>query len=251
MRIAVADAFGLGWFLNDGRFIRNGSATTENELRLNVGTAWRLSEGLQISAATSVVATYRSYPEESAFAGMLGDTSLALRYDFDEHPEWAVLAQAIFPTGRTLAESRAALGTDVTSRGGFAGLLGAAYETLHGPWFLLLQGTIELDGPLRGADVDSTVSFFLGASTGRVFASGAAFSVGAQAMIGPALSHAGVDLPDSARRRTTVFASAGVPLNGTFTLALSSTLDPPLSQLGKNQQAQLGVALGLRVLLRP
>lgn len=245
VQLGAGAAYGLGAFFPDASF-RTSTRMTEAEGRLRLGGAVRLGEALQGSVLGEWVQGYRRFGTESTLAGGQADLLVGLRLDPPQHEAWAFTAVLALPTGRTMAESRDRFGADATGRGAVQLRLGAQYEHLLGPWFLLAGVGITGAGPERGSGIEATLSGDLLLSAGRSFLSGTAVAASMQLGYEPSLRRFGELLENSVRRRCTFSLGGARALDRWRTVTLAATIDPPLAGFAQNVPARLGVTLGLR-----
>jgi len=128
----------------DGAF-RAHEGYVEREARLTAFALLRLTRSLEAGARFPWVAGHRAAAGVEEDGHGPGDLALSLRWQaidlgaWEELPGVALTLGANLPTGRSTAESDAALGADVTGRGYGVLSAGVSVERADGPWYVRLD----------------------------------------------------------------------------------------------------------------
>ncbi len=194
--------------------------------------------------------------EVSTQAASPGDLDLGLRWDWvgvGEAAGRAGVATTLgltVPTGRTYAESSDALAADVSGRGAFALTLATTVERTLMPWFV--RGVAALSVPLPAARADTGVVQRFGPSVsgqlaaGREVWSGLVVSARADVTWESALVSGGAPVAGSAALVSTASLALAWQAASDWTVQAGVGGSVPLSNLGRNREAQLITTLGVR-----
>ncbi len=231
----------------------------ENDFEEDVFGAVRVLHDGQIALLVPFVQTYRHAGDLTEFGGGIGDVNLSARYDFllagqsRYVPGIALLAGVTAPTGTPPDAQNASkpLGTNATGVGAWQGNVGLALEQTYGPWLLNATELFAWRAPrtanIAGVSESETLAPQLVTLVGAAYtfkndASMALF--GSYTLEGTATLN-GAPAPDSARRALLLSASGVYPLTDHLRVRLSPFFNPPISGLGQNQTATVGVTLGI------
>jgi len=243
----------LGSFAPDGTFASQPPGTREVDLEEDILAAVRVTSRGQLAVLVPVVETYRQIPGRHEWGGGVGDVNVGGRYDFLRAgesrfiPGIALLAGLTLPTGTPVAASTQPLATDATGIGAFQGNVGVALEQTWNAWLVSLSGLLAQRASYTADGVQETLGTQLTA-LGAV-----AYTLESDAALGLVVSYAaegnatqdGVTNPDSHKRALTLSGVGLYPINDSLRLQGSVFVVPPVSQLGANQTATLGLTLTL------
>jgi hypothetical protein len=261
LQIHAATVFGT---YDDGaNYIRSPPGQSEYDFEEDLFGALRVFHRGQIALLLPLVETRRDEPGDAAtggaqFGGGIGDVNLSLRYDFlvagESHivPGVAALAGLTAPTGRSPNQSTNGLGVDATGTGAWQGNFGLAIEQLFGPWVINATELFAWRAHYSADNVEEALApqwvTLLG--VGYAFWNEAAVALSFSYTVeGTAsIKEPGMDwMPAtaSARHIALVSLSGVYPLSDRLRLQGSYFLNPPLSGLGRNQNATTGFTLTL------
>jgi Putative MetA-pathway of phenol degradation len=237
----------------DATFVPIPAGARELNLEQNLFAAVRVLERGQVGALIPFIETYRRTSNRSELGGGIGDVNLSARYDFllaresQYVPGIGVLAGTTLPTGTAVEEASNTLATDATGIGAVQANGGLALEQSFGSWLVGLSGLASFRAPRTVANTRLALApQFTGlASAGYAFGSGAtAAAVVSYAVEGDAAAN-GVNVPNSARRVTSVSLAAAYPVTDQIRIVGSIFANPPLSSLGRNQPVTVGGTLAV------
>lgn len=250
LQLKTANAFGS--YAMNAKYVAAPPKTTEWELEQSLFGALRVLPRGQLALLVPMVETYRKTPTQSSFGGGLGDINFSARYDFTLAgealyiPGIAVLAGVTFPTGEPIEASENVLGTDATGIGAYQGNLGLAFEQTFGPWLFGISGIVaQRTTRTVGATTTSLAPQWTAlASAAYTFPNDAAAAlIASYAVEGNPVVN-GEELNTS--RRVPLFGAAGIyPFTDTFRLQGGLFFSPPISELGRNNPANVELLLSL------
>ena len=218
--------------------------------------ALRVARRAQVALLAPVVQTYRRARGISDFGGGLGDLNLSGRYDFtlagesEVVPGVGALVGVTFPTGRPTESSDAAnhpLAADATGTGAYQLNLGLALEQTVGPWLFGVTGLYSKRTPrtIGGTKVTLGAQWTVLAGAAYTFSNDAALALVASYSAEGNTEADGIEVPMSSRRIPLLTLAGLYPLNDPWRLQGGVFATPPLSSLGRNTPANLGLVLAL------
>ncbi len=243
----------VGTHDSTGAFRRAPRGTSETEARLTmIGTA-RLLERGQLSLLVPTAWTRRVTPGRAESSVGLGDLEARARLDVTRTgasrtiPGLALVAGVLAPTGRSVANAKKPLGTDATGAGTWEASVGAAGEKTLGPWLVSAAAFVAMRREVEVAGVSASLA---PRWSGLV---AAAYTFESEAALAVSMIHTragestigGRTVPDSATRTTTVALAGQAPLSEAYRVSATLSAAPPLSGLGKNAPAPVGITLAL------
>jgi hypothetical protein len=239
----------LGNYAPDGSYAPQPPHTSEADFEEDFLGAVRITKRAQLALLVPFVQTYRATPGLSEAGSGIGDLNVGGRYDFvlaGESrivPGIAALAGLTVPTGKPVAEANQTLATDATGTGAFQGNFGLALEQTWGPWLVNVSGLVAQRASYTARGVSETLGTQitgLGAFA-YTFRSGAALGfVSSYAAEGDARVD-GTSDPNSHKRALTLSGVGLYPISDALRVQGSVFILPPISELGANQPATLGV----------
>jgi hypothetical protein len=239
----------LGNYAPDGSYTPQPPHTSEADFEEDLLGAVRITKRAQLAILVPFVQTYRATPGQSEGGGGIGDLNIGGRYDFvlaGESriiPGIALLAGLTVPTGKPVADSNDALATDATGTGAFQGNFGLALEQTWGSWLVNVSGLVAQRASYTARGVSETLGTQitgLGA-VAYTFRNEAALGfVGSYAAEGDA--HVDGTSDRNSHKRSLTLSGVGLyPVTDSLRLQGSVFILPPISQLGANQPATLGL----------
>jgi hypothetical protein len=211
----------------------------------------RVSRRIQLAGLLPWQETRRVTPAQGELGGGFGDLNLGLRYDavFEhEHrhvPGVALLVGTTAPTGRAPELARKPLATDATGIGAVQLHAALALEKQFGHWLVGATGLVARRLTRSAGPFETTLGTQL---TGLVnvsyfFPSLAAVALSASVSDEADATVDGLVRPDTGRRALTTTLSGLIPLAERMRLQGSCFVTPPVSQLGRNQNAVVGATV--------
>ncbi len=247
--------FVLGSHDVDGKYQSSPARTSEVDFGEDIFGAARIGRRLQLALLAPLVLTHRRAREVTDTGGGLGDVNVSARYDFHLAgqdpilPGIALLAGVSLPTGRAPDAARHTLAADATGIGALQANAGLALEQTFGPWLVSVSAFVGArttrnvrtgDQSIRetlGPQLTSLAGLAYSFDMARALALVASFSVEGNATIDGHLAHG------TARRVLALTAAGVLPLADAWRLQASVSMNPPISDLGKNFPATAGGAL--------
>lgn len=204
----------------------------------------------QLSLLVPFVETRRKASGVSDFGGGIGDVNFSARYDFlyAGQSRWmpgiAVLAGITFPTGTSPEEGTPPLVADATGTGAFQGNVGLALEQTFGPWLVTAYGIVakRTSRTVQDQKLSLGAQWTALAAVAYTFPGDYAMALSASYTAEGDAQTNGRPSENSARRVPLVALSGVVPLTDHFRLQGALNVNPPLSELGKNQLATIGLS---------
>jgi hypothetical protein len=242
VQVRAADIFGS--FQNDGTYVRARDAI-ERDFEQDLFGALRIAPRAQLALLVPVVETYRRVPGLSDFGGGFGDVNLSARYDFvlagesRVVPGIAALGGVTFPTGRAdeTGDPNHPLAADATGIGRYQVNLGLALEQTEGPWLFGLTGLYakRTSRTVRGMTTSLGAEWTMLGAAAYTFPNDAAVALLASYAIQ-------VDNVGALGRRIPLLTLSGLyPLTDQWRLLGGIFFTPPISQLGRNTPANVGL----------
>ncbi len=247
----------LGTFDAQGNYASTGPHYAEGDYEQDFFGAARVLRRGQVALLVPVIETYRSSSGTKELGGGIGDINLSGRYDFVRAgeskyvPGFAILAGVTAPTGTPpdKPDPSKPLGTDATGIGAWQGNVGLALEQTYGPWLLnlteLLAWRAKRTAELGGVSESETLApqFVTLVGTAYTFSNDASLALfGSYTLEGTATLN-GAPAPDSARRIAVVSVSGAYAFSDHFRAQASLFINPPVSGLGLDQTAAMGLTL--------
>jgi hypothetical protein len=251
--LQLKNGYQLGSYDRTASYVATPSGTGEMDFEQDVFGAVRVLDRGQFSVLVPYVETYRRVSGESETGGGLGDINAAVRYDLLVAgqarlvPGVGLLAGVTLPSGTPPEQAQNALATDATGIGAFQGNGGVALEQAFGAWLVGLSGIVAVRAPrtIGRSRVALAPQYTVLGSAGYAFKSGVtAAGVLSYALEGDA-SLDGVKQGSSGKRLATVSAATAIPLSDELRFVASLYLNPPISSLGENQIATVGLTVGM------
>jgi len=257
LQLHAATVFGT---YDDGaNYLRNPPGSSEYDFEEDLFGAVRLFHRAQVALLLPLVETRRAYenPADAAtvaqFGGGVGDVNLSVRYDFlvagESHivPGIAALAGLTAPTGRSPNEASPPLEANATGTGAWQGNFGLALEQSFGPWVINATELFAWRAPYTADGVDEALApqwtTLLG--LGYAFPNEVAVAASTSYTLEGTASINGGPAQASARRVALVSVSGVYPFSDRCRLQGSTFFNPPISGLGRNQNATTGLTLTL------
>ena len=243
----------LGNYAPDGTYTGQPAHTTEVDVEEDLLAAVRVTKRGQIAVLIPIDETFRSVPGTSAQSGGVGDINLGARYDFvlaresRYVPGIALLAGLTVPSGKPVESATQPLAVDATGIGALQGNVGLAVEQTWGAWLANVSGIVAQRATRNANGVSETLGSQV-TGTGAV-----AYTFRNESALGGVVSYAaegnatldGATDPNSHKRVLTLSAIGLYPLSDSVRIQGSLFLTPPVSTLGANQPATIGVTLTL------
>jgi hypothetical protein len=234
-----------------GRFRPSEPGTSESGLQENLVAGLRVFAHGQVAVLVPFVQTGRSVAGRSEFAGGLGDVNISLRYDlFDARrsailPGIALLVGLTLPTGVPVESASNVLATDATGVGAIQTNGGVALEQIFGAWTISATALVARRWAREVQDVKQTLGaeWTFVAAGAYTFQSEVALALAAAYAIEGEARIDDVAQPDTSRHLLTTTASAVIPLSDRARLQGTTFVNPPVSWLGENQSALVGLSL--------
>jgi hypothetical protein len=248
----------FGSFFPSGEYVR--ASATEWDLEQDLFAALRIARRGQVALLVPAIQTYRRARgiggDVSDFGAGLGDINLSGRYDFtlagesNVIPGIAALAGFTFPTGRPIDASDAGshpLAADSTGIGAYQVNLGIAFEQTVGPWLFNVTGLYakRTTRTVAASKVSLGAQWTALAAAAYTFSNDVALALVASYSFEGSTEQDGVEKDDSNRRIPQLTISALYPWSDLWRLQGGIFATPPISQLGKNTPASLGLVLGV------
>ena len=207
----------------------------------------------QFNVAVPFVETTRATQTVGDSGGGVGDVSFALRWDAfraGENPVVPGIAPMItltVPSGTPVESARGPLGADATGLGSAALGTGVALEQVFGRALFVLTGTATFHGARTAGGVHSQLGTDLAGTIGASYTLKRGVSLGASLTYMGSFdsSVAEQDVPQSARAFAQIAASIALPLPRDTRLLGSLFFIPPISSIGQNANASVGLSLTL------
>jgi len=232
----------------------NGTATGDLVTEQDLFAMARLSSRIQAAVLVPYVETYRRLPGQSEWGGFFGDVTASGRFEVahsGEHGPWpalTILVGLTVPTGRAPDQARNPLGTDAAGTGSFQGSLGLELERLFQQWFVTFDGWVSQRSarPSPGGHQSFAPRLTALLAGGYVFKS--RLAVGAFGTVvdegsGHDTAPGAGDL--AGPRYATAGLAGAIPLDESWRLQATASLDLPLGGWGRNQPTTFGFSTSL------
>jgi len=227
-----------------------GDLVTEQDL---FGMA-RLSSRVQLALLVPYVETYRRIPGQSEWGGFFGDVTVNGRFEVahaGEHGRWpalTILAGLTAPTGRAPDQAHNPLGTDAAGTGSFQANLGVEVERLFQQWFVTFDGWVSQRTSRASPGGHQTFAPRLTAllAGGYVFTN--RLAIGAFATVideGDGHDTAPGAGEVAGPRYATAGGAGAIPLDESWRLQATASVDLPLDGWGRDQPTTFGVGTSL------
>lgn len=238
----------------NGNYVPAPTGARECSLKQNLFAAIRWLERGQAALLVPFVETYRATSRQSEMGGGLGDVNLSVRYDLVLAresllvPGIGFLAGVTLPTGRSVESANKPLATDATGLGSVQANAGLALEQVFGSWLLGVTGLVGYRVPSRvnGLRMQLSPQFSLHFSGAHIFENGASVALSLLYAVEGNARIDGATVPQSSRRLTQASLGVQWPLDDHLALLASVFSNAPISELGVNQNALAGAALGAK-----
>lgn len=246
-----------GSFDADGRYHPNADGASELDLEQDVVGAVRVARRGQLAALVPFVETRRHAAGTTDFGGGIGDVNLSARWDavlageHDVVPGFAVLAGLTAPTGRAPDAASGPLAADATGIGAWQGNFGIAVEQSFGPWLAGGSAIVARRTERTYASQGTSVREDLGVAVTGLASLAYAFDADRAIALAASYTGEGVATIDgratpSTDRRIVSLSLSGVAALGSFgRIQASVSAHPPITELGKNLPATIGVSVAV------
>lgn len=250
LQVRAAHVFGR--FDGNAHYAGAAAGTSEQDFGQDFFGSVRLPfvDRAQLSLLVPFVETRRKASGVSDFGGGIGDVNLSARYDFfyAGQSRWvpgiALLAGITFPTGTSPEEGTLPLVADATGTGAFQGNVGLALEQTFGPWLVTAYGIVakRASRTIQNQELSLGAQWTALAAVAYTFPGDYAAALSASYTAEGDAKVDGRTSIDSARRVPLVALSGVVPFTDHFRVQGALNFNPPISELGKNQLATIGLS---------
>ncbi|MBM4373459.1 MAG: hypothetical protein FJ095_00120 [Deltaproteobacteria bacterium] len=231
-----------------GAFSAMPDGSSEVDLSVALLAAVRIGPRVQLAALVPWQTTRRVTPDKGDLGAGFGDANLGVRVEVlreFEHryvPGIAVLVGSTLPTGRPPELARGPLAADATGIGAVQLHAAVALEKRLGHWLvgatgLVAQRLTRLAGPVEttlGTQLTALVNASYIFPNLSAVAASVSYSGEGDASID------GEDRPDTGRRSLHLAISGLYPISSRVRFQSSLFVTPPISDLGRNQNAVVG-----------
>ena len=207
----------------------------------------------QINVAVPFEETYRSAGGLTDAGGGVSDMKLSMRWDVTTAgrdpivPGIAGLLSLTVPSGKPIESASGALAADATGLGAMQLDAGLAFEQLFGHMLFATAFTASFHEARTASNVHSQLGPDLAGTLAAtyVFRGGAALGASFLYTGSWDASVAGATVPGSARALTQLAAIGSLPLTAHVRLVGSLYFVPPISSVGQNEPASVGLSATL------
>jgi hypothetical protein len=244
----------LGSFDPAGQYASSPPGASELDFEQDIFGAARLLDRGQVALFVPVVETRRTSLGQSEFGGGIGDVNVGVRYDFTLAgrskivPGLAGLVGVTLPTGTPPdAPSLGPLATGATGIGAYQINAGMAVEQTFGPWLVSATGiAAQRTARTVGAAPNQVHERLAPQWTALViaaytFPSEVALGVGVSYVVEDDATIGGQPSPGTGHRLSTLTLAGIVPLSNAWRLQGGLFDNLPITSLGMNQPAGLGL----------
>jgi hypothetical protein len=216
-------------------------------------TARAGNEPLQFGVSVPFVETLRSAGGINDAGGGVGDIQLSMRWDLLRAgkdpvvPGIAPLLSVTAPSGRALDAAKNPLGADATGLGALQFGVGISFEQIFGRMLFVLATTAQFHGARDAAGVHSQLGPDLAATLGASYTFDSGWALGGAFTYTNSFDTNvdGKDVANTARALSQIAVTAAVPLKNNMRLLGSLFFAPPISSVGQNEAATVGISLTL------
>lgn len=251
--IAAKAAVVTGSYDKDRVFIGQPAGASEWDFSQTLLVTARMFTQFQFNVAIPIVETTRQASTTSDAGAGVGDVAFALRWDAfraGENPIVPGIAPFValsVPSGTPVESARGPLGADATGLGSAQLTTGIALEQVFGRALFVLSGAAMFHGARTAAGVHSQLGTDLSGTIGASYTLKRGIAFGASLTYTGSFdsSVAEQDIAGSARALTQIAASLVVPLPRDARLQAALFFTPPMSSVGQNENASVGLSLTL------
>jgi hypothetical protein len=241
----------VGSFDGHGRFAGPSRGAHELHVEQDLLAALRVLRRGQVSLSMPIVETFRAVRGLSEVGGGLGDTQLALRWDFvnaGDHPVLpglALTATLTLPTGLPPESASHPLATDATGAGVWRGAFGVSMEQIYGSVLLNLTGAVALRSArdLSGVHVALGPAFTIFGAAGWIGHGGRALALTATLTSELDVHVDGEAIPGSGKRLVRLGITGGTPIVEGVRLQGGIYVDPPIPGVSANEPSNAGAKI--------
>jgi len=216
-------------------------------------TARVANEPVQFSVAVPFAETIRSAGGLNDAGGGIGDLQVSMRWDVTHAgkdpvvPGIAPLLSITAPSGTAADAAKNALGADATGLGSLQFGVGLALEQLFGRTLFALATTAQFHAARDVAGVHSQLGPDLAATLGVSYTFKNGWALGGAFTYSNSFDSSvdGADVANSARAFSQFAVTAAVPLPHDMRLLGSVFFVPPISSVGQNEAANVGLTMTL------
>jgi len=216
-------------------------------------TARAGNEPLQFSVSVPFAETVRSAGGLNDAGGGLGDLQLSMRWDMLHAgkdpivPGIAPLLSVTAPSGTAADAAKNALGADATGLGALQFGVGLALEQIFGRTLFAIATTAQFHAARDVAGVHSQLGPDLAATLGVSYTFPNGWALGGSVVYSNSFDTSvdGKDVANTARALSQFAVTAAVPLKNDMRVLGSLFFVPPISSVGQNEAATVGVSLTL------
>jgi len=207
----------------------------------------------QINVAVPFVETYRSAGGLTDAGGGVSDMKLSMRWDVTAAghdpivPGIAGLLSLTVPSGKPIESASGALAADATGLGAMQLDAGLAFEQIFGRMLFATAFTASFHQARTASGVHSQLGPDLAGTLAASYTFRGGAALGASFMYTGSwdATVAGVAVPNSARALTELAVIGSLPLTSHLRLAGSIYFVPPISSVGENEPASVGLTATL------
>jgi hypothetical protein len=246
----------LGSYDVTGHYLAAPSDASELDLEQDLFAAVRFLNRGQVAVLVPFVETRRTSGDVTDFGGGIGDINLNARYDFTLAgasrfvPGFAALVGVTAPTGVPPdAANLGPLAAGATGIGAWQGTVGVAVEQNFGPWLVGASAYVAQRTARTVGSGPATVHERLApqwtalAAVAYVWPSEISLALSASYQAEGDATIDGADAAQTARRQPTVTLGGVLPVTDTLRLQGSLFDNLPISELGQNQTAAVGMLI--------
>ncbi len=203
------------------------------------------------------VVNHKLIGKDREWGGGIGDIQAGFRYEFisigeiQYIPSLALTFSLTFPTGRATEDSQSNLGADITGLGAWFAALSLSLEKTFYPWFIRADFGLKVPFPNYRKDLDKMQWYNLSLAAALI---GGVELVRDTLVLGWSgnfnwrgeIYIDGEPSPDSSLYYFTLNLSVSWAFHSHWSLLLAGGTDLFVPQLGKNQNANYSLSLGIR-----
>lgn len=243
----------IGSYDVDGRYAASPPRTSEVDFEEDLFATVRVAGRGQAAVLFPIVQQLRTAREVHDGGGGVGDVNVSGRWDFTlagesfTLPGIAALIGATLPTGTPPERATHRLATDATGVGAVQVHVGLALEQTFGNVQLNVTALVAKRASRSVSGVHETLGTqgtFL-AAVGYAFDNDAALALVGSYTLEANATIEGAEASGSGRRFVTLALAAAWPFNDALRVQGSLFGNPPISQLGANQPAGVGLTLSV------
>ena len=245
----------FGAYSAGGHYAAAPTGTSEQDFEQDLFVAVRFLRRGQFALVVPLIETRRVTlargESRSELGGGFGDANVSGRYDvllaghYRYAPGIALLAGATLPTGVAPEAANNPLATDATGIGALQLHAGLALEKTFGPWLVSAAGLVaqRLSRSVHDIDVTLAAQWSVVLAGAYTFGNAAGIALSASYATEGNATIDGSEQERTGRRLVTVTASGALPLSDHLRMHGGVFFTPPVSLVGKNQNASAGLSL--------